>query len=201
MDKSIHIGIHLCNRLMSEAIYQLLVHNGYDHVAMSERSNGFTPHVLLVDSATLTRDLLARYLEAKVLLIDTGMEMDTLCATFLSYSIHGLLSPDAEIHALKKALRAITEGQTWINNESIKALLNDAGDISRKGTISHITDREREIIGYICHGLSNKEIARKLTVSPHTVKSHLNRIFTKVHIASRSQLMALTSRGLLTRSA
>ena len=79
-----HIGIHFGNHLMAEAIYQLLVKNGYDHVVTSESSNGFTPHVLLVDITTLKHDLLARYHEAKVLLIDTGMEADKLCATLLS---------------------------------------------------------------------------------------------------------------------
>ena len=200
MDKSMHIGIHLCNHLMSEAIYQLLVSNGYDHVAMGEDSNGFIPHVLLVDSTTLTRDLLHRYPEAKVLLVDTGMAMDTLCATLLSYRIHGTLSPDTDIHALKKALKAVSEGQVWINNASVQAVLRDAGDISRKGKIAHITGREREIIGCICQGLSNKEIARKLTVSPYTVKSHLNNIFTKVQVASRSQLMVLAKQHPLAPS-
>ncbi len=189
-----HIGIHLGNHLMAEAVYQLLVKNGYDHVVTSESSptSGFSPDVLLVDSTTLNHDLLAQHPEAKVLLMDTGIEPETLCATLLSYRIHGILSPNTELHLLKKALTVISEGQLWIDNGSVKAMLDDAGDISRKGKIDHITDREQEIVGCICQGLSNKEIAGKLALSPHTVKAHLNRIFRKLNITSRSKLMTRT---------
>ncbi|MGD0237479.1 MAG: response regulator transcription factor [Syntrophorhabdales bacterium] len=189
-----NIAIHLSNHLVAEAIYQLLVKNGYDHVVTSERSptNGFTPDVLLVDIATLTQDLLAQHPEAKVLLIDTGIEPEKLCATLLSYRIHGILSPDTELHLFKKALTAINEGQIWIDNGSVKALLNDAGNISQKGRISHITGREQEIIECVCQGLSNNEIGGRLALSPHTIKAHLNRIFRKLNITSRSKLMTRT---------
>jgi DNA-binding NarL/FixJ family response regulator len=72
-------------------------------------------------------------------------------------------------------------------------LLHDAGNISQKGKISHITSREQEIIQCICRGLSNSEIARRLTLSPHTVKTHLNAIFKKLNVTSRTKLMALAT--------
>ncbi len=147
--------------------------------------------MLLVDSTTLRQDLLARYPDAKVLLIDTGMEPEQLCATLLSYRIHGVLSPDTELHLFKKALTAISEGQVWIDNRTVKALLHDAGNISQKGKISHITSREQEIIECICQGLSNKEIAKTLSLSEHTVKAHLSTIFKKFNVTSRSKLVSL----------
>ena len=171
-----NIGIHFGNHLMAEAIHQLLVTNGYDAVVASGRSpgNGFTPHVLLVDITALKHDLLTRYPDAKVLLMDTGTEPDKLCATLLSYRIHGVLPTDTDLPLFKKALAAIGEGKLWIDNGTVKALLHDAGNISPKGKISHITSREQEIIECICQGLSNKEIAQRLILSPHTVNSHLN---------------------------
>jgi DNA-binding NarL/FixJ family response regulator len=193
-----NIGIHLSNHLMAEAIYQLLVKNGYDHVATSERSpsNGLTPDVLLVDITSLRQDLFAQYPDAKVLLMDTGIEPEKLCSTLLSYRIHGILSPDMEIHLFKKVLKVISEGQIWIDNGSVKTLLNDAGNISQKGRISHISGREQEVIECVCQGLSNKEIAGRLTLSLHTIKAHLNRIFRKLNITSRSKLMALATHHL-----
>jgi DNA-binding NarL/FixJ family response regulator len=188
-----NIGIHFGNHLMAEAIYQLLVKNGYDHVVTNESSNGFIPHVLLVDITTLKHDLLARHPEAKVLLMDTGTEPEQLCAGLLSYRIHGVLSPHTELPLLKKALTAISEGKLWIDNRAVKTLLHDAGNLSQKGKISHITSREQEIIQCICRGLSNNEIARRLTLSPHTVKTHLNAIFKKLNVTSRTKLMALAT--------
>ena len=90
------------------------------------------------------------------------------------------------------ALTAINEGQIWIDNGSVKALFHDARDISQEGNINHITGRQQEIIECVCQGLSNNEIARKLTLSPHTVKAHLNTIFKKCNVTSRSKLMTLS---------
>ncbi len=113
---------------MAQALHQLLECNGYDIAVTSESSNGFSPDVLLVDSAMLTQDLLARYTDAKVLLIDIGTPPEQLFATFLSYRIHGILSPHTELHLFKKALTAVSEGQLWIDNRTVKALLHDAGN-------------------------------------------------------------------------
>ena len=186
-----HVGIHLSNHLMAEALYQLLVKYGYDHVVTIERSptNGLTPDVLLVDITTLSHGLLTQYPEAKVLLIDTGIEQDKLCATLLSYRIHGILSPRTEFHLFKKALEAVGKGQIWIDNESVKAVLHDREIVSQTG---HISGREQEIIDCACQGLSNNEIGQRLALSPHTVKAHLNRIFRKLNITSRSKLMTRT---------
>ncbi len=188
-----HIAIHLGNQLMSEAIQQLLARSGYDTAVVSGRppTKGLTPDVLLIDSTTLRQDLLARYPDAKVLLMDTGMEPEQLCATLLSYRIHGVLSPHTELHLFKKALTAISEGQLWIDNRTVKALLHDAGNISQKEKISHITSREQEIIDCVRQGLSNKEIAKVLSRSEHTVKAHLNTIFKKFNVTSRSKLVSL----------
>jgi len=188
-----NILIDLGNRLMSEALYELLARSGYDSVVVSRgpTANTFIPDVLLVDTAALSHGLRTEYLEAKVLLIDTGLDPEKLYATLLSHRIHGVLSPEAALQLLKEALKALEEGQLWIDNGSVKTLLHDAGDISRQEKILRVTRREQEIIDYICQGLGNREIARRLGLSEHSVKSHLNRIFTKLSISSRSKLMTL----------
>jgi DNA-binding NarL/FixJ family response regulator len=197
-----HIVIHLSNHLMAEAIYQLLVTNGYDDVVVDGRSptNGSTPHVLLVDSTTLRQDYLADHPTAKVLLIDTGLEPEKLCITLHFYKVHGVLSSHAPLHLLKKALTAVGGGQIWIDNESLRALLDDTGAISRQGKISGVTDREKEIIECIRQGLSNREIARRLVLSEHTVRTHLRAIFRKCNITSRSKLMTLVARSPIASS-
>ena len=190
-----HIAIHLSNHLMAEAIYQLLISNGYDDVAVLGASppGGRTPQVLLVDPTTLREDLLARYPAAKVLLIDMGLEPEQLCIKLLSYPVHGVISSHAELHRFKKALIAVSKGQIWIDNESLRSLLEETGAISRQGKMRGVTDREKEITECICQGLSNKEIARRLGLSDHTVKSHLHTIFRKCNVTTRSKLITLAS--------
>ncbi|MGA2109764.1 MAG: response regulator transcription factor [Syntrophorhabdales bacterium] len=187
------ILIDLGSQLMSEAIYQFLMANGYDNVVVSGRSpaDGFTPQVILVDITTVRHTLLSRYPEAKVLLIDTGVESEKLLVTLLSHPIQGLLSTRTEMPLLKKALKAIAEGQIWIDNELVKTLLQDTGALSKTGKINGISGREQEIIACVSQGLSNKQIADRLALSENTVKAHLNTIFKKLNITSRVKLMAL----------
>ncbi len=51
------------------------------------------------------------------------------------------------------------------------------------------TDREHEIVGLVCSGLSNKDICRRLAISLPTVKTHLSRIFTKAEVQTRTALI------------
>ncbi len=192
-----NILIHLSNQLITEAVCQLLLKLENANVVTHGKppASGFTPDVLLVDIATLRQELLTSYPDAKVLLMDTGLEKPKLYTTLLSHRIHGVLSPGAELHLLKKALTAVSEGQIWIDNGSVKGLLHEAGAILCTGETGHISGREKEIIDSVCQGSSNKEIAQQFGLSPHTVKAHLNRIFRKLNVRSRSQLLSRAMHG------
>jgi len=61
---------------------------------------------------------------------------------------------------------------------------------------ARVTPREREIIASLCEGNSNKNIARALRITEGTVKVHLNNIFTKLGVTSRTALVALALRTL-----
>jgi DNA-binding NarL/FixJ family response regulator len=52
-----------------------------------------------------------------------------------------------------------------------------------------LTRREREVAGLVCHGFANKEIARRLGLAEGTVKTHLSKIFEKLGIRRRSELI------------
>jgi DNA-binding NarL/FixJ family response regulator len=192
-----NILIDFGSELMSEAIYQLLITNGYDDVIVSGRPfpDNFNPHVILVDVKTVNRAMPSQYPGARVILIDPGTEPEKLLSILLTHTVHGMLSTHTELHLLKKALKAVSEGHIWIDHESVKAVLEDTGALTKRGKIHGITGREREVIEYVCRGMSNKQIAQKLTLSENTVKAHLNTIFRKLNITSRLKLMTLAIRG------
>lgn len=54
-------------------------------------------------------------------------------------------------------------------------------------SIHHLTDREWEILALLAEGLSNAEIGQRLNISHYTVRSHVYRIFSKLHLRSRTQ--------------
>ncbi len=183
--------IDLGNQLIAEAVYQFLVTDSTDEVVMAGDVpvQGFSPQVVLVDAATVRHAL--EYREARVLLIDTGMETGKLLSLLMSYDLQGVVSTTMGLSLLRKALTAVSQGELWIDSNALKAVLEDNDVLSRKGTIKGMTQRHQEIIDCVCQGLSNKEIGDTLGVSSDTVKAHLNRIFRRLHISSREQLMAL----------
>ena len=148
------ILIHIGNTLICEAIRQLLTKNGYDDVVVHGHGNynGFVPDVVLTDISTISEKLVAGYPDAKILLMDTGVDKERIITTLLSYKIHGILSTDTEFHLLKKALLVVSQGQIWIDNSTVKTFLHESGIASKAGKINGITSREKEIIEHVCQG-------------------------------------------------
>lgn len=190
-----NIIISLSNNLICEALYDLLKkEENEDKIIVADDKNNadnFRPDVILVDLNNINQKLFSRYPEAKIILIDTGIKQEDIIATLVSYKIHGVLSPRTDLHLFKKALKAVSKGEIWIDNSTVKAFLHNTGLLSRTGKINGITEREKEIIEHVCQGCRNKEIASRLFVSEQTVKAHLNRVFRKYNVSSRSQLVAI----------
>ncbi len=188
-----HIAVHLSNYLMSKAIYELLVDNGYQNVTLGgdTQASQETASVLLVDSGTLYQCFPDQNPRTKFLLVDTGIGPERIIAALLTYKIHGVVSMRTGLDLFKKALKVVSEGQLWIDDQAVKAFLDDVGINSRTGRIIGLTGREREIVAHISRGLSNKEIAQILSLKECTVKSHVKSILRKFKIPRRSRLITL----------
>jgi len=99
-------------------------------------------------------------------------------------------------------LRAALDGferlraEPWA--ERARAELRASGETSRKrdtATIDQLTPQELQVARYVANGLSNKEVAAKLFLSPRTIDAHLRNVFAKLHITSRSQLARVQLAG------
>jgi DNA-binding NarL/FixJ family response regulator len=108
----------------------------------------------------------------------------------------GILPPSADFDLLKKALRAVTAGELWLDRTILMKILTSMKNQERK---MGLAKREKEIVLHICQGYRNKEIAEKLQISEQTVKSHCNRIYKKIGVNDRLQL-ALYSHKILPES-
>jgi LuxR family transcriptional regulator, positive regulator of biofilm formation len=189
-----NVLVSLCSCLLSEGITSLLLSYGHQGVVGAlNRSvpDDFVPDVILVDTNTINRSLFTSYPGAKVLLMDTGVEKERIITALLSFPTHGVLSMDTEVALFKKALQVVDDGQIWVDNSTLKAFLHQGPSIQPTPKGDGVTDREREIIDFVCRGCTNKEIATSLSLSEHTVKAHLNRIFKKFNTSSRSKLITL----------
>ena len=102
----------------------------------------------------------------------------------------GLLTPDATPRQLDLALRAVAAGlQVRSPGLSETRVFAPAEDMAL------LTPREREVLGLIGEGLSNKAMARRLGISVHTVKFHMEALFGKLEVTSRAEAVAKGLRG------
>ncbi len=116
----------------------------------------------------------------------------------LEHGASGYLPKTLSGKSLINALRLIMSGEKYIPS----ALLEDDGSNTRPGEIDldglapdnplrQLTNREREVLALLTKGLSNKEIAKQLTVREITVKVHLTGIFKKLGAANRTQAVKI----------
>lgn len=102
----------------------------------------------------------------------------------------GILAPDATAEQLDAALRAVFAGLLVRSNT-----VPEARGFAPAEDVPLLTPREREILGLIGEGLSNKGMARRLGISVHTVKFHLEALFTKLDATSRAEAVTKGLRG------
>jgi len=187
--KSLVIGeaLHEVLKKDDDSSFCIVNDTGQDYVM-------YPPDVIISDRWCLGKDLLNRFPDAKVILLDSGMQQDELTTLVLLYKLNGIISINDDCSLMKKAIRLIHEGQVWLDGKCIKAVLNRARNMYQKGTVDYISKREQEIIDLISKGKRNKDIAADLFVSEQTVKAHISSIFKKFNVASRNQLMSLLMR-------
>jgi two-component system nitrate/nitrite response regulator NarL len=116
--------------------------------------------------------------------------------------VRGVFSQQESVENLCKCVRAVYEGQIWANSVQTSFLL-DA--LSSSPTVRAVdangfnllSKRELEVVQSLAEGLTNREIGKKLGLSQHTIKNYLFRVFDKLGVSSRIELLFLTlSQGI-----
>lgn len=120
----------------------------------------------------------------------------------LQLGARGIVLKDSAAQVLIQALRTVLSGLYWVGREPItdpmQYLRRLAPARVMQEDASLLTPREREILSAIVGGLTNREIAAKLSIREDTVKHHLSSIFGKVGVSNRLELaMFAVNHGLL----
>ncbi|MEJ2236621.1 MAG: response regulator transcription factor, partial [Syntrophobacterales bacterium] len=94
-----------------------------------------------------------------------------------------------QLENLLKGVQAVLNGDWWLSRElMIKFILEGTDeDLSSRRAKEILTSRQTEILAQVAVGASNDEIAERLCLSPHTVKTHLYNIFKKINVTNRLQ--------------
>ena len=109
----------------------------------------------------------------------------------------GIFTRQGSIEMLMKAVRCVHEGQIWANSWemglAVEALANSRKLRPVKGNgLSQLSPRELEVVQCLAEGLTNREIAERLQLSQHTIKNYLFRVFDKLGVSSRVELVSMT---------
>ncbi|WP_326696798.1 response regulator transcription factor [Streptomyces sp. NBC_01754] len=123
---------------------------------------------------------------AKVLIVTSFTEQRTVVPA-LRAGASGYVYKDVDPDALAGAIRSVHAGHVLLQPEVAGALLSQEDTGGGTGRGSTLTEREREVLGLIADGRSNREIARALVLSEKTVKTHVSNILMKLDLSDRTQ--------------
>ena len=129
-------------------------------------------------------------------IILTTFDLDEHVYGALAAGASGFLVKDASPEDIVHAIRVVADGEAMLAPAITARLIREF--TRRAPTVRHdldrlaaLTDREREVMTLVAHGLSNAEIAAALTLSHATVKTHVSRILAKLSARDRAQLVVL----------
>ena len=135
----------------------------------------------------------------------TTFDLDEYVFEAVRIGASGFLVKDTEPAELLRGLRAVASGDALLSPGVTRRLIGEFASRSRATTmpaarrLSALTDREREVVALVGEGLSNDEIARRLFLSPATVKTHVSRAMVKLQVRDRAQLVVLAYESGLVR--
>jgi DNA-binding NarL/FixJ family response regulator len=205
------------NRLLREGLEAMIrAQQGFEILASSPDAETALravrearPDVVLLDfgleacdSLTLTATVRTEVPEARVIVMGI-LPLQEDVANFVQAGARGFIMKDASLEELFATIRAVADGGEVLP----PALTNTLFSQIARGTLSgnsagllesvRLTARERQVVELLGEGLSNKEIAARLQIAVHTVKSHVHNVLEKLALRSRLEVAAYThTRGM-----
>jgi len=131
--------------------------------------------------------------EAKIIVMDLApVQADIL--QYVKAGANGFILKDASLNDFLITIRTVSEGATVLPPLLVDSLFSQIVDHavregkSKLSEAVKMTKREREVIGFLGEGMSNKEIGQKIRVSTYTVKSHIHNIMEKLALHTRLEI-------------
>jgi len=149
------------------------------------------------DDMALLRRLHVAYPKVVQILLVESVDRELVVNAFRS-GVRGLFCfGDYPFRLLCKCIQVVHQGQIWANAQQIDYLLGSVAQVPSLRVLSTtgnslLTPREEQVVALVAEGLANKEIAQELALSEHTVKKYLFRIFDKLGISTRVELVLYT---------
>lgn len=141
----------------------------------------------------VARELRALRPETRVVMLLDHSDRSLVVEAF-RVGARGVFCRSESMKALAKCIQRVSEGQVWANSKELRFLLEALGEalpmriVDTRGA-GLLSRREQEVVRCVAEGLSNREIAQRLGLTEHTVKNYLFRIFDKLGVSKRVEVV------------
>jgi len=165
-----------------------------------ERARQLEPDVVLMDvqmpkldGVAATRQIQETYPEVKVIILTT-FDADEYVFEGLRAGAVGYLLKDVPSEQLAEAIRAAARGEAFIHPSVTRKVVAELTRLTERERVRReqplvepLSPREIEVLALLAEGLSNQEIADRLTIAPGTVKNHVSNILSKLSARDRTR--------------
>jgi DNA-binding NarL/FixJ family response regulator len=144
----------------------------------------------------MVRKLRSLQLDTRVILMLNSSNREQVVDAFRQ-GARGVLCGDESFDAICKCIEVVMQGEIWASKTELCYLLEALSDsapvpITDSKGLNLLTKREEDVVRLVAEGLTNREISERLSLSEHTVRNYLFRIFDKLGISSRVELVLRT---------
>jgi len=202
------------HRLFSEVIRSTLEGMGMDVLPVATTgSQGIDmvrrerPDVVLVDiglpdesGLSVGQKILEEMPETKVVAV-TSLIDPRAVADAVRLGFHGYVTKDTPVNQFVSSIRAVLDGNVIMPKHLARHAAGEKSPEEQQAAmlIGQLTDRERQVLQLLAEGMSGVQIAAQLSISPNTVRTHVQSILTKLQVHSRLEAAAFSVRHGLVR--
>ena len=192
------VRVGLRNMLQADSTVKV-VGEARDGMEALEMARSLQPDILLLDLAMpnvagmeALREMTASNLNTRTIVL-TGLIDKRQVLEALQLGARGVVLKDAVIEHLSACIRAVMQGQYWLEGRPVQNLVQVLRDLAAQTAppprkTFGLTARELEVVTLITEGCTNKDIAKSFGISEETVKRHLTNIFNKLGVGNRLEL-------------
>jgi DNA-binding NarL/FixJ family response regulator len=191
-------GIQTLLELEADLTVVATAANGHEALAAVERSQ---PDVVLMDirmplldGVAATRQITARFPQVGVIILTT-FDDDEYVFEGLKAGARGYLLKDVDSNEIVQAIRAVAAGEALIQPSIARKVVAEFSRLAAQPAPpasvlpEPLTERERDVLTAITEGLSNREIALRLSITEGTVKNHVSNLLAKLDVRDRTQAL------------